>query len=98
MPAPQLQYEVFDAHGRLVGRTDFAWPAYGLLGEFDGRGKYLRSFKPGQSVTDVVLAEKAREDRIREITRWTFVRITWPELARYAETAERIRRQLLRAA
>jgi len=98
LPAPQLQYEVFDAHGRLVGRTDFAWPAYGLLGEFDGRGKYLRSFKPGQSVTDVVLAEKAREDRIREITRWTFVRITWPELARYAETAERIRRQLLRAA
>lgn len=98
LPAPQLQYEVFDSWGRLVGRTDFAWPAYGLLGEFDGRGKYLRSYKKGQSVADVVLAEKAREDRIREITRWTFIRITWPELARYGETAERIRRQLLRAA
>ena len=73
---------MFDAHGRLVGRTDFAWPAYGLFGEFDGRGKYLRSFKPGQSVTDVVLAEKAREDRIREITRWTLRPDHLAELAR----------------
>ena len=98
LPAPQLQYEVYDAWGRLVGRTDFAWPEYGLLGEFDGRGKYLRGLKQGQSVADVVLAEKAREDLIREITGWMFVRITWPELSHYEETAERIRRQLLRAA
>lgn len=97
LPAPQLQYEVHDAWGRLVGRTDFAWPEYGLLGEFDGRGKYLRGLKQGQSVADVVLAEKAREDLIREITGWMFVRITWPELSHYEETAERIRRQLLRA-
>ena len=98
LPAPELQYKVFDAWGRLVGRTDFAWPAYGLFGEFDGRGKYLRGFKKGQSVADVVLAEKAREDLIREITGWTCVRITWPELDHYEKTAERIRRQLLRAA
>jgi hypothetical protein len=77
LPAPELQYEVFDNDGRLVGRTDFAWPAYRLFGEFDGQGKYLRNLKPGQSVADVVLAEKQREDRIRELTRWSFVRVTW---------------------
>jgi hypothetical protein len=98
LPAPELQYEVFDAHGRFVGRTDFAWPAYRLFGEFDGRGKYLRNLKPGQTVADAVLAEKQCEDRIRELTGGTFVRVTWPELDRYAETAERIRRQLLRVA
>ena len=98
LPAPELQFEVFDNEGRLVGRTDFAWPAYRLFGEFDGRGKYLRNLKPGQSVADVVLAEKQREDRIRELTQWRFVRVTWPELATYIETAQRIKRQLLRAA
>jgi hypothetical protein len=98
LPAPELQYEVFDDDGRLVGRTDFAWPAYRLFGEFDGRGKYLRNLKPGQSVADVVLAEKQREDRIRELTQWRFVRVTWAELATYIETAQRIKRQLLRAA
>jgi hypothetical protein len=98
LPAPELQYEVFDAEGRFVGRTDFAWPAYRLFGEFDGRGKYLRNLKPGQTITDAVLAEKQREDRIREITRWACVRVIWRELARYEETAQRIRRQLQWAA
>lgn len=98
LPAPELQYEVFDAHGRLVGRTDFAWPRHRLFGEFDGRGKYLRSFKPGQSVTDVVLAEKRREDRIRELTGFGFVRVIWPELAHVSETGTRIRRLLQQAA
>jgi hypothetical protein len=98
LPAPVLQYEVYDARGRFVGRTDFAWPRYRLLGEFDGRGKYLRHLRPGQEVADVVLAEKRREDRLREVTRWGMVRVTWSELATVSETAERIRRQLMHAA
>ena len=83
--------------GRLVGRTDFAWPEYGLLGEFDGRGKYLRNLKQGQSVADVVMAEKAREDRSARSR--AGVRPDHMARARhYEETAQRIRRQLLRAA
>ena len=27
LPAPLLQYEVFDELGRLLARSDFAWPA-----------------------------------------------------------------------
>jgi hypothetical protein len=36
LPEPRLQFEVRDEWGNLIGITDFAWPEYGLLGEFDG--------------------------------------------------------------
>ena len=63
LPAPEPQYEVRDVDGELIGRLDFAWPALGVWIEFDGNVKYEQPLKPGQSASDVVLAEKRREDR-----------------------------------
>jgi hypothetical protein len=96
LPKPVLQFEVRDGEGRLVGRTDFAWPDHGLLGEFDGRLKYGRLLTRGQDATDVLFAEKRREDLLREITGWLMIRLIWGDLARPHQTAERIREQLTR--
>lgn len=96
LPEPELQFEVYDAYGNLIGRTDFAWPEYGLLGEFDGLSKYGRLRRPDETVEDVVLREKMREDLLREVTGWLMVRLIWRELFTPDVTAARIREQLLR--
>ena len=98
LPAPELQFEVYDELGQLVGISDFAWPEHRLLGEFDGRMKYGRGLTPGQDPSDVVFNEKRREDRLREITQWAMIRLIWSDLGLGAYTADRIRKLMLRAA
>lgn len=79
IPPPVLQWPVHDAAGRLIGTTDFAWPELGVVGEFDGMVEYGRLLRPGQSPGDAVVAEKYREDRLRDeglrVVRWI-----WHEL------------------
>lgn len=94
LPAPDLQVEVRDENGVLIGITDFGWRKHRVFGEFDGRVKYGRLLKPGQEPGDVVFAEKRREDRIREITGFTVVRLTWTDLGQPATTAARFAKQL----
>lgn len=60
LPRPELQVPLCDARGEF-GRGDFGWA--GLVGECDGRAKYIRYLHPG----DVVIREKRREDRIRQV-------------------------------
>jgi hypothetical protein len=86
-----LQFEIRSAGGALVGRTDFAWEAERLVGEFDGRIKYGRSLRPGQDVEDAVFAEKRREDAIRDED-WDVVRWVWADLQRPDRLAARVRR------
>ena len=40
LPAPQIQTHIFDRYGRLLGRADFYWDEFGVVGEADGRSKY----------------------------------------------------------
>lgn len=80
LPKPIPQYEVFDRSGRLVGRLDFAWPELRVYVEFDGKEKYLRHRRPGESVIDCVLREKRREELICGLTGWRCIRITWADL------------------
>lgn len=96
LPEPELQFEVYDAHGNLVGRTDFAWPGHGLLGEFDGLAKYGRLRRPGETVEQAVVREKQREDLLRELTGWLMIRLIWSELFTPGPTTARIREQLAR--
>lgn len=98
LPAPELQFEVYDRHGRLIGVTDMAWPDHKLLGEFDGKVKYGRLLREGEKPGDAVFREKVREDALREATRYAMVRLIWADLYRDAETAARIRRLLAIAA
>ena len=96
IPAPVLQYEVVDTGGALVGRADFAWPELMTLGEFDGRSKYGRLLRPGESVADVIYAEKLREDALRDLG-WQVVRWTWAEITEaVAVVVERLHRAFAR--
>lgn len=95
VPEPIPQYEIFDGRGRLLARVDFAWPALGAFLEFDGKVKYLRHRRPGESVTDTVLREKRREELICGVTGWRCIRIVWADLYRPERTVARIRATLL---
>ena len=91
LPAPALQHPFYDSDG-LIGIVDFWWPECDLIGEFDGRGKYLRDLPPGSSTADAVIAEKIREDRLRAcgpaVTRWGWdTARSLPKLARHLTLA-----------
>lgn len=77
LPAPVLQFEVFDEHGVWIARVDFAWPESGVVGEFDGAVKYTGT---PEQVARAVLAEKRRQQAIEDAG-WRVVRWTWSDLA-----------------
>ena len=91
LPTPELQHAIL-LNGRRVARCDFAWPEYGVVGECDGAVKYGKLLKQGQSPEQAVMAEKHRENLIREadwwIVRWGW-EIAWdiPRLAARVQTA-----------
>ena len=94
LPQPEVQFEVLDRDGILIGWTDLAWPDLGLLFEFDGRVKYGRLLKPGQDPGDVVFEEKKREDALRRATGFAVERMTWADLSRPVEMARRARQRM----
>jgi len=67
---PELQRRFSDSEG-FVGIVDFFFPTgdgRGVVGEFDGRGKYLDdALREGRRADEVVLDEKEREDRLRAL-------------------------------
>lgn len=98
LPAPELQFRVYDERGGLAGITDMAWREHRLLGEFDGKVKYGRLLRPGESPGDAVFREKRREDTLRRLTGFSMVRLTWADLYRGTETAAMIRGFMRRVA
>jgi hypothetical protein len=76
IPVPVLQWRVVGRAGEQLGITDFAWPERSLVGEFDGKVKYGRLVRPGETPADAVFREKRREDAIRatgsRMLRWTW--------------------------
>jgi hypothetical protein len=95
LPAPVLQFEVRDPLGRLAGRCDFGWPDLGTVGEFDGKIKYGLLLRPGESAQDVLLAEKRREERIRELG-WQVVRWGWSDLSNRTDLVARLQQAFRR--
>jgi predicted transcriptional regulator of viral defense system len=91
IPRPRLQREFYTSTGVFVARVDFEWEGR-LVGEFDGLVKYGQGLMaPGQTPNDVVVAEKIREDRLRqlglEVVRWTWADLEagrLPEIIRQA--------------
>lgn len=87
----ELQREFPHASG--VDRVDMWWSS-GVIGEFDGAGKYLANQRSGMNASDAVWLEKQREDRLRA-QGYTIVRWTWDELIhRPEEVVARIRAAL----
>ncbi len=95
IPAPALQFEVRRPDGSIAGITDWAWPELEQLGEFDGELKYGRLRRLGQQPGDVVFEEKRREDELRELTGYRFLRLIWADFDAKAATIARLQ-QLLR--
>jgi hypothetical protein len=90
VPAPTPQYELRSELGDVLAALDFAWPKLGVWLEFDGREKYVKFLRDGESVVDAVLREKQRETMIGELTGWRCIRITWADLRRPDATVARI--------
>ena len=74
LPKPELQVEIRDECGRLVGRVDFLFRAQRTIVEFDGLVKYA-----GSNGAQALVAEKRREDSLRGLG-FQMVRPTWRDL------------------
>ena len=96
LPKPDLQVEIYDDRGYFLARSDFGWIERRTLGEFDGQGKYGALRRPDQGADDVVLDEKAREDRLRDHG-WQIARWNWPMLRTPIELRKRVERAFARA-
>ncbi len=93
LPLPIPQYKVYDERGQLVAAVDFAWPELGLFVEFDGKVKYRAPDREGETVVDVVLREKKREELVCRITGWRCLRVVWADLYQPEQTAALVRSQ-----
>lgn len=90
MPPPELQVPFFDEEG-YIGDVDFYWRELDLIGECDGKFKYAGNVSPsGRPGLEVLLAEKAREDRLRRVVRG-FVRWDWDVAMSRERLATRVR-------
>lgn len=96
LPTPELQVPILDRSGTMLARTDFGYPVPRVVGEFDGRIKYSRLLRTGESPGDAVFREKRREDAVRG-EGWDMVRWTWAEILRPMAMIDRWERALLRA-
>jgi hypothetical protein len=71
--------------GRFLGRVDFYWDDFGVVGEADGDGKY--------GDRQALIAEKRRQERLEEaglvVVRWGWQDLRDPDLL-----AARVRRAL----
>lgn len=74
LPAPELQ-KAFPKPGGGFWYVDFWWEESNLIGEFDGKAKYLEAeLRGGLSAEEVLYEEKQREDALRarghRFSRW----------------------------
>ncbi|TDE09524.1 type IV toxin-antitoxin system AbiEi family antitoxin domain-containing protein [Jiangella asiatica] len=89
LPRPELQLNLPGPDG-TDDRVDFYFEGYATIGEFDGREKYGRLLRPGESAGDAVWREKIREDRLRD-RGLQVVRSVWADLYRDDLVAARYR-------
>jgi hypothetical protein len=98
---PALQHPVLDADGKLIGICDFYWEDDHHVGEFDGKIKYGRLLRSGESPGDGVFREKRREDRVRAqllgMSRWVFADLSTTQVKDFITrlNAERARSRAL---
>lgn len=94
LPRPETQVPITDESGWVFAYVDFAWRSAGVFVEFDGRIKYEKYRRDGETLEAYLMREKKREEKICQLTGWVCIRITWEDLAHPERTARRIRRML----
>jgi hypothetical protein len=96
LPAPKLQVVVRDTAHEEIGRCDFGYTDIRVAAEFDGRVKYGRLLRAGETPGDAVFREKQREDRLRDAG-WIVTRWVWDELSQPGLVVARVREARRRA-
>jgi hypothetical protein len=94
LPSLEPQVVVLDEGGQEFARVDFAWTELGVFLEFDGRIKYERYRREGETLEECLMREKKREERICQLTGWVCILIGWADLENPVATAARIRKVL----
>lgn len=87
LPTPVQQFEVWQ-HGSKLGTTDFAWPELGVLGEYDGKGKYV-AYDASLTPEEVMWREKRRQEAM-EAAGWVFARWNHQHLLHPAQLKQRV--------
>jgi hypothetical protein len=82
VPAPRLQAEICDQYGRFIGRSDFYWDEFGVIGESDGDLKYIGP----ESIIGERGRHKAFEDLGLIVVRWS-----WSDLFAFDKVGRRLR-------
>jgi hypothetical protein len=90
IPAPILQPAICSRAGSFIGRVDFYWDEYGVVGEADGFGKYDLS---PTSLLDEKRRQELLEDRAVVVTRWW-----WDVVRRPGELRRRLHKAFERGA
>ena len=93
LPRTELQIEVYDETGRLVGTADGGYPELGMLWEYDGEAKYHRLLRPGQSTLDAILKEKNRENDFIELG-YSVIRVVNDDQRQPADLRGRVQRAI----
>ena len=92
LPAPTLQLPVALSDGSTAF-TDFGWPAVPAVGEFDGKVKYGRLLRPGETPGEAVFREKRREELVLE-GGFPMRRLIWADIFQPRPTLDRFARLL----
>lgn len=95
IPRPELQFDIANAAGEWMARSDFGWPELGVVGEIDGRVKY-DSPDRGRSPSDMIARQVQREELIKRCG-WWVTRWDWETAVDHRRLGEHLR-QAFRAA
>lgn len=96
LPAPETQVDIFDEDGVFIGRVDFFWPEFGVIGECDGFGKYFDDADPME--TRRRLAREKDRDAALMALGYRVLHWRWADLDNPARLAHRVRSVLLATA
>ena len=83
LPTPELQPRIFDPAGRFLGRVDFYWDEFGVIGEADG----LLKFDEDRTA---LRKEKVRQGLLEDAG-LIAVRWGWVDLSDFSRAAQRLR-------
>jgi hypothetical protein len=89
LPAPEPQQEICDLDGTFLGRCDFYWDEYGVVGEVDGDLKYFG---------DPVLAAQRERQGWFERAGLLVVRWGWSDLSAFEHVVRRLETNFARGA
>jgi hypothetical protein len=94
LPAPRLQVDICDEDGVFLGRSDFYWDEFGVVGEADGDLKYDGRFGDAQEI----VAQERRRQALFERAGLLVVRWGWGDLWSFENVVARLRTAFARGA